>query len=54
MKILGKSLFNDKEEIVKLKDKVGNITTNRQRIVEITKTSYEELFTSKLAKGNKK
>lgn len=52
MKVLRKILATGKSESFKLKDRNGNETTNRQRILEITKNFYKELYKGRQNKNN--
>lgn len=52
MKVLRKNLATGKSESFKLKDRNGNETTNRQRILEITKNFYKELYKGRQNKNN--
>jgi predicted transcriptional regulator len=52
MKILKRNMFIEKREIFKFRDKNGNVTSNRQQILEIVEDFYKELYKSRQDKNN--
>jgi hypothetical protein len=52
MKVLRSKLMNVKKEIFKLRDKTGTIQFDRNKILDIAKEYYEDLFSSKRPNPN--
>ncbi|KAF2880555.1 hypothetical protein ILUMI_25616 [Ignelater luminosus] len=52
MKLMRRKLTEGKHELFKLKDTNGNETTDRRRLLEITKQFYEELYASQIKQYN--